>query len=1150
MVEASTTDVPLVEVSVLGPVRARLAGAELALGGPRQQAVLARLALAEGGALPAERMVDELWDGDPPATALQTLQSYVSNLRRILGGPATIERVGVGYRLNRAEVAITTVRFEQLVAEASSAPDPQGQLAVLTDALELWHGAALGDLADEPWAQGHAVRLTELRLAAEEARGAAMLEVGQASLAVAQLEALAQAHPLREHLTGLLVLALYRAGRQAEALRAYERLRILLADELGLSPGPELERLVAQVLAQDPELDRSQRPPASTPAPPSDDATPPPVRSLVLPLPPAVDERRARTPFVGRAGELASLGQAWSIAGAGSPHLAVISGEPGAGKTRLAQQAARRFHDQGANVLWGRCTPERLIAFQPVVEAFRTGARSLSRADATSLTRSRPALAALLPDLAGAEHHPERIDRWQLYEAVADLVAEATVDRPLLLVIDDLQWADDGTLGLVDHLLERGRDARALVLATVRRPAGRPTPELDRLVVAARRERRLTEVALQGMQAEEVAVLLGQRGVAVDAELAQDLCDRTAGNPFFLEALVEHGSAEPGSHDLRAVPASVRDLLDDRLRALDEPSLQVLSAAAVIGPRIDLAILGAVVELGPDELLDAVDQAVAASLLVEDEDLGWVSFPHALVRSALVSRTTRNREAHLHLRIADVVEARPHDLDREPTIARHLLAAGRLAAPVRTALAAVAAGHRALTGLADEDARAWADRALSLLPEAPSPEPEVHRAQVEALLLLAEAERLLGEPSPIRPAHRRAVDAVAGRSIDPALLAGAAGEAALMAVGHSYPWGITSTDPVVVELLERAIEAVPADDAQTRTLLRSWSAMALVASPDHDLAVARAEEALASIELVGSDPTARTLLLLNCRQVIAVPDELDRRIDLVLDAVAQEGITDFGLYICPPGFASTQLLEAGRLDEAELQRQRHRERIGTRNGPYYTAYVRFMDGLHAFLEGRTAEAEALYDEGMAMGEPNHAGPGSQWDIGRRVMSARARGREASLTDLVDRLAERRPDALVTLALRARAQVAAGDEVGAAATIGSLDEGRLAEAGSDLLGYLAVDLLAEIAWLLAHRGLGRAVAAVAAPWTGRVGVIGQGAVATGPLDLAIGLARSAAGDRDGAAIALDRAVALAEPAGWAPTLRRASEARAALGAGRS
>lgn len=1156
-----------VEVSVLGAVRVRRGRDEVVLGGRRQRAVLARLALAGGRSVPVDRLIDELWDGDPPASALNTLQSYVSNLRRALA-PGVIARAGDGYRL--VDVDLVAARFEQLVATATGPTvAPTDREALLTEALALWHGAALGDLADEPWAVGDAVRLTELRLAALEERFAAALDLGRHTVVVADLDALAQEHPLRERLTALLVVALYRCGRQAEALRAHERLRSHLAEELGLDPGPELARLAAQVLDQDPDLawappdEAPSGAPSATPAaadasttaaapapaePAADRAEPIDVGRLVLPLPPAVEERRARSTFVGRAEELARLQQLWEEVGAGGRSFVLVEGEPGAGKTRLAQQMARWVHDQGANVLWGRCTAENLLAYQPVVEALRTGSRALPPEQAAALARARPPIATLLPDVVGLDRPAARVERWDLFEAVAALFAEATTTSPVLLVVDDVQWADPATVALLDHVVRQDSPARILVLATARRPAGGPTPALDQLVVDLRRDARLAVVGLSGIGTDEVVALLDDRGVHVDRAVADALRARTGGNPFFLEALVEHGTVEAPS-DARAVPASVRDLLDQRLQVLGDDALRVLSAAAVIGPRVDLAVLGPVVGLDADALLDVVDAAVASRLLVEDEELGWVGFPHALVRSALIARTTRNREARHHLRIADVVAARPGHLDREATVAQHLLAAGRLAPAVRTADACVAAGRRALSGIADEDARAWGERAIAALDAADTgtgtgaDAAEARGARGEALLLVIEASRLRGDGAAAWAALQEARHLVEG-DVDPSVLARVACDLALFSTAHDYPWALRPVDPALTAILDRAL-AVPPDVIRAdRPYLLAWATITNTGSPDQARAVAWSAEAMASLDDLGGDAHGTCQVAMARRHALATPASLPERLALH-PRMLIAGNTEFGLAFSARGFAAVQLLEAGQWAAAEAMEAEQRALADAHDRPWYTAYVHFLDGAHAFLEGDVERAEELYRLGASMGEPGHTGAGSQFDIGARVMSARARGREADLAPLADAVVDARPDLLVGPALRARVALASGDRATAEAALAGLDRDRLAAVGDDLLGYLVVDLLAEVAWLLGAADLGAAVAAGAAPYADQVGVIGQGAVVTGPVHRPHGLALAAAGDLDGAEEALARAVAVGEDRGWRPTVGRASQERATV-----
>jgi len=240
---------------ILGPLEVVGDDGQVPLGGPKQRAVLAHLILRPNRVVPASLLIDELWGDEPPETARNTLQTYVYRLRKVLG-EARIEARSGGYVLHAEPAEIDATRFEALVkqAKASIGKDPASAVAVLDEGLSLWRGDALADLADEPSLRGEIARLEELRLSATEHRISAELELGRHSTVVSDLEALTSRYPLRERLWAHLMVALYRAGRQAEALDAYRRAREVLADQLGADPSPELQHLYQQILNQDPEL--------------------------------------------------------------------------------------------------------------------------------------------------------------------------------------------------------------------------------------------------------------------------------------------------------------------------------------------------------------------------------------------------------------------------------------------------------------------------------------------------------------------------------------------------------------------------------------------------------------------------------------------------------------------------------------------------------------------------------------------------------------------------------------------------------------------------------------------------------------------------------------------------------------------------------
>ena len=244
------------EFGILGPLRVSVEGAEIRVAGAKPRALLGLLLVHANETLSADRLAEDLWEGRPPPSAATTLQTYVWQLRKVLG-PDTVQTVGGGYRLVVADDTFDAARFEAGLTEASigDTVTPASVAQVLREALGWWRGPALADFVGAAWAEPEQARLEELRLVATEHLAEARLALGEHARLVPELERLVTDHPLRERLWAQLMLALYRCGRQADALRAYGRLRTLLRDELGIDPGGELARLEEAVLLQKPELD-------------------------------------------------------------------------------------------------------------------------------------------------------------------------------------------------------------------------------------------------------------------------------------------------------------------------------------------------------------------------------------------------------------------------------------------------------------------------------------------------------------------------------------------------------------------------------------------------------------------------------------------------------------------------------------------------------------------------------------------------------------------------------------------------------------------------------------------------------------------------------------------------------------------------------
>jgi predicted ATPase/DNA-binding SARP family transcriptional activator len=635
-----------VEFRVLGPLDAGDGRESLALGPRRQRALLARLLLDAGRTVSVERLLDDLWGEDLPETAAKMVQIYVSGLRKVLGAERLVTDAS-GYRLELADGdEIDLVRFERMTADGRAAlasGDPITAAARLHEALELWRGPALAEFAAQPFGRAEGQRLDGLRLAALEDRIEADLAAGRAARVVAELDALAERHPLRERVREQLMRALYRAGRPGDALAAYHDFRRLLDEQLGIAPSPRLRALEQAILTHDPGLDEPEAsPPADAPQP----AAPP-----------------------GRAAELETLRDALRSAALGRRRLVLVSGEPGIGKSRLVEALVAAAGD--ALVIRGQCVepPGAGEPYLPLLD----GLGGVAEDDAVAATLVAhapswlphlPALAARVPEERAQGATGERL----LREMIATLEALAA-GRPVVLVVEDMQWADPSTRGLLGALLRRRHPARLLVVATA--------PRHDELVVELRLRGAAEEVVLGPLEPAAAAEAYG-----LDDATAGELVRRGGGNPLFMRHLADHLRT---TGRLEGVPATLRAALQTRLDALGAPETELLKAAAVAGLEFTTAETAAA--LGrPVERIDApgvVEPRGAVEWPDGTRTTGF-KFAHALFRDVLLESIAPPRRADHHVRIAERLEAafgvRP---EAARAIAGHYLAGRRPVPAVR-----------------------------------------------------------------------------------------------------------------------------------------------------------------------------------------------------------------------------------------------------------------------------------------------------------------------------------------------------------------------------------------------------------------------------------------------------------------------------------
>ena len=793
-----TTEAPtqVVSASVLGQVEMALDGTPVDLGTPTQRALIAALALARGRAVSVDGIVDLLWGESAPQGVSATLQAYVSQLRRVLEparerrAPATVlVTVAPGYALRVAPAELDATRFESAVDEvhaalqaldlagppALAASELTAAVARLDEALALWRGEPYAELGDAAPAVAERARLEELRLVALEDRAVARLALGQHATVSAELEALTSAHPLRERLWALRALALTRSGRQADALEALRRIRELLDEELGLEPSAELRDLQVAVLRQDPALEWV--------APETGDAAPPVTVPAPRAEPAAAPAAVAPWPLCGREPELDALVGALDRAAAGRVSFAVLTGEPGIGKSRLAAELAARARARGAQVLRGRCSQDD---------------------GAPPLWPWRAVLDRLGTELPEAEGEDVGA-AFRVWEQICAAVVDAAREQLVVVVLDDLHWADPSSLRVLRLLADTAPGAaRLLVVGTWR---SHPAPEglLADVGEALARQHAL-RLELGGLATDAVAQLfsaVSERSLA--HATAEELHDRTDGNPFFL---VEYARLAASRRDERLPerpPTAVAEVLGRRIERLPDDTVATLRLAALIGRRFDVPTLAAASGRDEDTILDLVEPALVAGLVRED-GIDRFAFGHALVRDSLRSSVGPSRLARAHAAVARALEGQA---ERETEVARHWLAAGPGHA-ARAWPAAVAAARVARRLHAHDEAAELLRAALAAMAGDPD---ATLRHRYDTLMDLIDAYRWGALLPSLVECAEEAID-VAKEMRDPQAVARAAISATQSSLWRSAPPG--QANAKVVAALEGTLERLPEGDGALR----------------------------------------------------------------------------------------------------------------------------------------------------------------------------------------------------------------------------------------------------------------------------------------------------------------------------------------------
>ena len=729
--------------------------------------------------------------------------------------------------------------------------------------------------------------------------------------------------------------------------------------------------------------------------------------------------------FVGRVEELKALWTAWKRAGSGDHRLVLVSGEPGVGKTRLANELAQRAHAEGATVLFGRCDEDLAVPYQPFVEALHTYVDACTPADLEfqvgqfggDVARLVPELARRIPGLPEPLRADPETERYRLFDAVKSLLEEAAELAPVVVILDDLHWAAKPTLLMLRHLVRAPNEVPLLVVGTCRDTELDHRHPLAAMVADLRQDDLVARINLGGLHEGEVTQFVEaaadpQLGPRI-ARLARMVYAETDGNPFFvgqlLRHLVESGAAEQRDRDAAhriGIPEGVREVITRRLARLDDDTNAVLAVAAVIGREFDPKLLAEATEFEKDRVLDALESAEAGRLIQATPGTAQFTFVHALVRSTLYDEIPTTRRLRLHQRVARALERRVgRDDSLLPSLARHYCVAAALGDTEKAVHYATAAAQGAFARLSYEEAADLYERALAVLEQGGYDD----RDHLGDLLIgLATARRAAGDPDGARQAALRAAEH--GRQIGrPEILADA-----VLTLGWTGRWNTAgAADDALVAVCEDALELLPSGDARKRAIVSARLASELYLSPGTTKRRrALIDEAIATAREL-DDPATLGYVLNNAHWGVWIPGTARERLALAEEVVKlgrAAGSRD--LEFSGAWWAFCDDMELGDTDGANEMLTLEITIATELNQPIYLWNARAHQSARALMDGRYDDAERLADEALAHGQAVPAGRAMQFYAITHNELGRARGGLEALIPLFQGGVEQYPNAPV------------------------------------------------------------------------------------------------------------------------------------------
>jgi DNA-binding SARP family transcriptional activator len=1053
-----------VEFRVLGPLEVHANGESQPLVGQKQRSLLAILLLNANQVVSTDRLIDDLWAGEAPETARKALQVHISQLRKVLEPKRASAECQLlvtrspGYLLQVEAEQLDLGRFERLAAEGRDAlakGDPELAALRLREALSLWRGPPLAEFAYADFAQREIARLEELRFVALEDRIQADLERGRHMELIGELEQMIAQEPLRERPRAQLMLALYRSGRQAEALEAYRAARTNLTEELGIEPSRELKELEARILEQDPSLEG-----------------PVTVSKPAYRLPTAVEEWAPAAPsesFVGRERELGELRAALDGAFAGRMSLLLVAGEPGIGKSRLADEATSVALARGACVLWGRCWEAGgAPAYWPWVQALRAyirdGDEERIRGElepyVADIAQMLPELNELFPGLPPPPSLDPEGARFRLFDSMASFIRDAAASRPIVLVVDDLHAADKPSLLLLQFLARSLREARLVVVAAYRDTEPR-TEELTEAVAEVRREPVARAIRLGGLEVAEVARVIELiSGASPTVELVTAIHRETEGNPLFVGELVRLLASEgrlekaiSGAGTL-TVPQGVREVIEHRLGRLSDDCKRLLSVASVLGREFHLETLAWISERPNARVLDLLDEARVARVVGDPAvGRGSLRFSHALIRDSLYADLGTTERLRLHGRAVEALEEL-YGAESEPHLAElayHSLEAAPGGDVDNAIEYAARAGDQAVSLVAYEEAArlyAMALEALEMRRGADEP------TRCELLLALGDAQARGGDLATAKETFVRAAE-VARDLPSPDQLARAA-----LGYGGRWVYLRAGKDRRLIPLLEEALEALPAGDNELRAMLLARLAGALRDHPAPERRMSLTTEALTIARRLG-DPRTLAYALDGTYAALSWPRDTDAWLAMATELMQlADEIGDKEKAYFAHFHAFGALMVRGDVREADTELELMREVAHELRQPSQNWVVLIAEAMRDIFAGHLERAEQAMQHAAELGSGAQGLDATYYYVGNlQGWGLRCeQGRLAEIESSLERYVEEYPGAFLLRCLLANVYAELGRET------------RAREELDRLAGDYFADLKAGTEWFLAASAL--------------------------------------------------------------------------------